>query len=63
MPAGGGWTKPPFGAAVENGLVCGRGACDAKGGLAAAVEATVALAGSGDLRGRVILDCVVDEEG
>ena len=63
MPAGGGWTRPPFGAVVENGLVYGRGACDAKGGLAAAVEAMVVLAGSGNLRGRVILDCVADEEG
>lgn len=63
MPAGGGWTKQPFGAVVENDFVYGRGACDAKGGLAAAVEAIIALAGSGNLRGRVILDCVADEEG
>jgi acetylornithine deacetylase/succinyl-diaminopimelate desuccinylase family protein len=62
MPAGQGWTRPPFGAVVEGGLVYGRGACDAKGGLAAFVEAVIAIAESGGLRGRVILDCVADEE-
>jgi acetylornithine deacetylase/succinyl-diaminopimelate desuccinylase family protein len=62
MPAGGGWTQPPFGAVVEEGIVYGRGACDAKGGLAAMVEAVIALAGSGSVRGKVILDCVADEE-
>jgi acetylornithine deacetylase/succinyl-diaminopimelate desuccinylase family protein len=62
MPAGGGWTRPPFGAVVEDGLVYGRGACDTKGGLAATVEAVIALAESGGLKGRVILDCVADEE-
>jgi succinyl-diaminopimelate desuccinylase len=62
MPAGPGWTRPPFVAVEESGLVYGRGACDTKGGLAAMAEAVVALAGAGTLRGRVILDCVADEE-
>jgi acetylornithine deacetylase/succinyl-diaminopimelate desuccinylase family protein len=62
MPAGTGWTRPPFGASEQDGLVYGRGACDAKGGLAAMAEAIVALSEAGDLRGRLILDCVADEE-
>jgi acetylornithine deacetylase/succinyl-diaminopimelate desuccinylase family protein len=63
MPAGAGWTRPPFGASEQHGLVYGRGACDTKGGLAAMAEAIVALAEAGGLRGRVVLDCVADEEG
>jgi len=63
MPAGDGWTRPPFAAVEEAGLLYGRGACDAKGGLAAMVEAVTALATGHPLRGTVILDCVADEEG
>jgi succinyl-diaminopimelate desuccinylase len=63
MPAGDGWTRPPFGATVEDGILFGRGACDTKGGLAAMAEVVVALAGAATHPGgRVILDCVVDEE-
>ena len=63
MPAGPGWTRLPFAATVEDGLLYGLGACDAKGGLAAMVEAVVAVATSGaSLHGKVILDAVIDEE-
>jgi acetylornithine deacetylase/succinyl-diaminopimelate desuccinylase family protein len=63
MPAGPGWSRPPFSAVVDGGVLYGRGACDTKGGLAAMAEALVALFVSGaKLRGRVILDAVIDEE-
>jgi hypothetical protein len=39
VPAGQGWTRPPFEAALEEGYVWGRGAIDAKG--VAAVWATI----------------------
>jgi acetylornithine deacetylase/succinyl-diaminopimelate desuccinylase len=32
------WTVPPFGGVVRDGKLYGRGACDMKGGIAAAVE-------------------------
>lgn len=37
MPAGEGWTHPPFGAEIAEGRLYGRGACDMKAGLAAAM--------------------------
>lgn len=39
MPAGEGWTHPPFGAEIADGKLYGRGACDMKAGLAAAMLA------------------------
>ena len=63
MPAGPGWSRPAFSGVVEDGVLYGRGACDTKGGLAAMAEALVALAAAGvKLRGRVLLDAVIDEE-
>ena len=47
VEVGQGWTVDPFGGALIDGRVYGRGACDMKGGLAAAivaVEAFLALA-------------------
>lgn len=35
---GEGWTKPPFAAEEENGMIFGRGACDMKSGLACALS-------------------------
>jgi acetylornithine deacetylase/succinyl-diaminopimelate desuccinylase family protein len=64
MPAGEEWSRDPFEAHVQDGELFGLGACDAKGGLAAMVEAVIVLADRGPhLRGRVILDAVIDEEG
>lgn len=61
VPVGEGWTKDPFGAAVQNGRIYGRGAADMKGGLAACLSAMAALRGAG-LGGPVELAALVDEE-
>ena len=60
---GEGWTRPPFEARIENGRVYGRGACDMKGGLAAAVVAVEALIDSGAaLPGAIEISGTGDEE-
>jgi succinyl-diaminopimelate desuccinylase len=43
VEAGRGWTVEPFAAELRDGRVYGRGACDMKGGIAAAVIAAEAL--------------------
>lgn len=59
----GAWTRDPFGAAIEDGLLYGRGAADMKAGLGAAVEALACLTEAGvRLRGDVLLQSVVNEE-
>ncbi len=63
VQAGEGWTTPPFAPVVRDGRLFARGACDAKGSLAAMVEACAALAG--DRRawsGTLIAAFVADEE-
>ncbi len=58
------WTRDPFGGAVEGGRLWGRGACDMKGGLAAALAAIDVLRRAvPDLPGDVRLACLADEEG
>lgn len=53
----------PFSARVEDGRLYGRGSVDQKGGLAAAVSAMAAIAGSGAALSKpVALVCVIDEE-
>lgn len=64
VPAGEGWTKKPFEPVIEEGKLFGRGACDMKGGLAAALHALkrvkeLAVEPPGDL----IVIATVDEEG
>lgn len=41
---GDGWTRDPFGAEEENGLLYGRGACDMKSGLACALSSFAGMA-------------------
>ncbi len=58
------WTHPPFGAERVGGRIFGRGACDTKGNLAAAVVAVRAIKDSGvPFPGRLVLCHPVDEEG
>ena len=57
------WTRDPFGAMIENGLMYGRGTSDMKGGLMAALMALAFLKRAGaSLRGDVIFQSVVNEE-
>jgi succinyl-diaminopimelate desuccinylase len=60
---GDGWTVDPFGAEIVDGRLWGRGSADMKGGLAAALLATDALARRGPFPGRIVLAALVDEEG
>ena len=50
------WNHPPFGAERDGGRIYGRGACDTKGNLAAAVVAVRAIRDSGvPFPGRLVL--------
>lgn len=58
------WDHAPFGAERVEGRLYGRGACDTKGNLAAAVVAVRAIRDSGvPFPGRLVLCHPVDEEG
>ncbi|MGH9461219.1 MAG: ArgE/DapE family deacylase [Vicinamibacteria bacterium] len=54
--------RDPFDARVENGRLYGRGAHDVKGGLAAALAATVILSKGPPRGGELLVAAVVDEE-
>jgi len=62
VPAGDGWTRPPFAATYENGLVYGRGVSDNKGPTAAVVLAALCVKACFNLAGRLIVAGVADEE-
>jgi succinyl-diaminopimelate desuccinylase len=63
VEAGEGWTVDPFGGAVRDGKVFGRGACDMKGGLAASIIAVEAfLAVHPEFPGAIEISGTVDEE-
>jgi len=63
VPAGAGWTVDPFGGAVRDGRIWGRGSCDMKAGIAAAVFAAEAIRRAGvELHGSVEISGTVDEE-
>ena len=58
------WEHPPFAAERDGGRIYGRGACDTKGNLVAAVVAVRAIKDSGvPFPGRLVLCHPVDEEG
>ena len=57
------WSQDPFGGAVVDGRLYGRGAADMKGGLAAAVWATRVVLDEGlQPRGDIVFHIVSDEE-
>ncbi len=58
-----GWRFPPFSAEVADGQLWGRGACDMKGGLAAAVAAALRFVARGDVQGSISFLVTGDEEG
>ena len=57
------WQFPPFSAEVADGSLWGRGACDMKGGLAAAVAAALGFVARGALAGSISFLVTGDEEG
>lgn len=64
VPAGHGWTRDPFAAEVEDGVLYGRGANDMKGGIAAFVAACARLQAAGETGPESIsLMITGDEEG
>jgi succinyl-diaminopimelate desuccinylase len=63
VPPGEGWTVDPFGGDVRDGRIWGRGSCDMKAGIAAAVFAAEAIHRAGvDLDGSLEISGTVDEE-
>ena len=63
VPAGAGWTVDPFGGVILDGRLYGRGSCDMKAGIAAAVYAAEAIRRAGvTLPGTIEVSGTVDEE-
>jgi succinyl-diaminopimelate desuccinylase len=63
VPAGAGWTVDPFGGLVRDGRIYGRGVCDMKAGIAAALFAAEAIGRAGvALPGTIEISGTVDEE-
>ena len=63
VEVGQGWTRDPFAAALSDGRIWGRGTCDMKGGLAAAIVAVEAfLALRPDHAGAIEISGTADEE-
>jgi succinyl-diaminopimelate desuccinylase len=63
VPAGDDWTIDPFGGLVRAGRIYGRGVCDMKAGIAAAVFAAESIARAGvALPGTIEISGTVDEE-
>jgi len=63
VPAGSGWTVPPYGGVIRDGRLWGRGACDMKGGLAAILAVAKAYRDAAlQPEGNILFTFVVDEE-
>lgn len=62
VPAGEGWTMPPFGGEVKDGALFGRGAIDSKGLGVAFLEALLAAARLPERRRDLLFLAVADEE-
>ncbi|WP_417723369.1 acetylornithine deacetylase/succinyl-diaminopimelate desuccinylase family protein [Salipiger sp.] len=63
VEVGQGWTRDPFGGALEDDRIYGRGACDMKGGLAASILAAEAfLETHTDFAGAIEISATADEE-
>ncbi len=63
VQTGAGWTVDPFAGVIRDGRLFGRGACDMKGGLAAAIVAVETLIDSGLApAGTLEISGTVDEE-
>jgi succinyl-diaminopimelate desuccinylase len=63
VEAGHGWTVDPFAGVVRDGRLYGRGTCDMKGGLAAAVIAVESILAAGvKFAGALEISGTVDEE-
>ena len=62
VPAGDGWTVPPFAATIRGGRIFGRGASDDKGPTAAIALAGACLKECFQLKGSVLVAGVADEE-
>lgn len=57
------WKYDPWSAKIEKGKLYGRGSCDCKGGIAAMTYAVLSILDAGiKVKGRVILESVVEEE-
>lgn len=57
------WKHDPFGGIIEDNLLYGRGSCDMKSGMAAAMVTLARLQEKGvQLKGDVVLACTIDEE-
>ncbi|MDA8230882.1 MAG: succinyl-diaminopimelate desuccinylase [Magnetospirillum sp.] len=63
VPPGQGWTVDPFGGAVIDGRLFGRGAADMKGAVACFIAAVARFVADGPMGGSVSLLITGDEEG
>ena len=57
------WTRPPFGAEIDEGILYGRGATDMKSGVAAFVAAAIDLVRDTPPDGAILIAITGDEEG